>query len=706
VLRQHLQDGYLGGHTLAYDTTVLLAHLPPALRYLVRELYDDRRVIDLWLAWKLLLNARGKLQDDHPLPGSVAALGSRFLGTDRVEEKKDPDSPRFTYGRFRKYPVWEYNYAHQKYALDDAGDEAGLMRPMLLEWRKEIPDLQHLADVPDLLQCARKHFTTALSDAWGFRTDGDHVQGLREQSEEAVDKGREKLVELGLYRANGTKNARKVRRMVEHAFGRQAVITKYSVEMADKVDEALAAFEDWLADHLTTIGNKTERNKAEGEEWDELRKLPDPPTGKYLDLFDDEIDPPFPGGDAYVDVPWMTYFGAAPKTATGLVSTKDEILARVTDEDAYVAAYASYQKDEKLLNSFIPKLELAAVEPFHATTDPIKSTGRTSVRGIPYQQIPRAEGIRESFSASDGYLLCASDISIAELRCLAQILLWVFGRSRMAELLQEGKELHLATAAALLKIPYEEALARKKDKEVKEARQLSKALNFGLPGGLGAKSFRDYARNYGVKLTEEESKELKNWWLEQYPEMRLYLNDIGAMCSNTYQGHLQRWNQMSQSSNARGRYTAQWIFRWPDITDTGEGRVKYIQPVSKRIRLIEGGRTYSQTANTGFQGLNGDVTLEAAWRVTRECFFPELESVLFGCRVIAIIHDEIIAEVPIHKAPACAARIRDIIVSTMNEYLPDIPAIADMALMRRWSKAAEPAFSDTGVLIPWEDRAA
>ena len=70
-----------------------------------------------------------------------------------------------------------------------------------------------------------------------------------------------------------------------------------------------------------------------------------------------------------------------------------------------------------------------------------------------------------------------------------------------------------------------------------EERQRAKAVNFGLPGGLGCEGLCDYARTtYGVLMTEEEAVLAKEAYLNLYPEMRRYLEAPNAleMMKNVY----------------------------------------------------------------------------------------------------------------------------------------------------------------------------
>lgn len=233
----------------------------------------------------------------------------------------------------------------------------------------------------------------------------------------------------------------------------------------------------------------------------------------------------------------------------------------------------------------------------------------------------------------------------------------------MAEALQNGRELHIETAASILGVTYEDALARYKsgDAQVKEARQLAKAANFGFPGGLGASSFASFAKAaYGLDIEESRAKALRESWLNAYPEMRRYFDE------------------------------------WGRRTASGSCTVSQIR--SNRIRGDVG---YCDGANTLFQGLVADGAKRALWHLTRSCYLPG--SPLSGCRMVAFIHDEVIVEVPadLDKARAAAKEIERLLIKGMSEYVPDVPIKADAHLMERWYKNAEPAYNKQGELELW-----
>lgn len=48
-------------------------------------------------------------------------------------------------------------------------------------------------------------------------------------------------------------------------------------------------------------------------------------------------------------------------------------------------------------------------------------------------------------------------------------------------------------------------------------------------------------------------------------------------------------------------------------------------------------------------------------------------------------------------------RMEALMVQAGKDIIPHMIMQAEPCLMRRWSKAAEPAFDENGKLIPWDD---
>lgn len=273
--------------------------------------------------------------------------------------------------------------------------------------------------------------------------------------------------------------------------------------------------------------------------------------------------------------------------------------------------------------------------------------------------------IRTVIKARPGTVFVACDWSAAELVALAQVTYTFFGRSAMRDAINDGFDLHTLLGAKILGRRYEDVRdgVERKDPECKNARQLAKIANFGYPGGLGAGSFVEYCRGYGVKITPERGAELKNDWRTCWPEMVAYLQLIG---------------QQTSSTGPRA------------ITQLGSGRVR-------------GAVSYTQAANSYFQGLVADAAKDLMWEVIKACFWKR-DTVLADFRPIFFVHDEIIGEAPEEKAHEIAMALQDLFVRMLRKWCPDVKTGATAHLMRRWTKAAEAVYDDRGRLIPWEDR--
>lgn len=374
---------------------------------------------------------------------------------------------------------------------------------------------------------------------------------------------------------------------------------------------------------------------------------------------------------------------APPTTEKGATSTaKETLLAAPVEGQPLVhgqpvlQALASISADEHNHNTYIPAFRAGALTPINAGWNCLVESGRTSCWSPNWQNLPRVGGYRECVVPRPGWVFINADYSTIELCALAQVCLDQFGYSEMARALQAGRDLHLEMAADLLDITYEQAYERRKDADVKEKRQMAKALNFGFPGGLGAETLTTWAwATYRVKFgdTPEEAtaaaRGYKARWLKRWPEMRQFFDMVSSATSAT-----------------GGQFTLE-------------------QPKSGRLR---GGTGYCDGCNSYFQGLAADGAKAAMFYLSQECYtgtsalwHGDEPSPLFGARLSMFVHDEFIGEAPEEFAPAAAERLAEVMRLGMALYLPDIPIIAKPVLMRRWYKDAEPVYVD-GVLVPWE----
>lgn len=210
----------------------------------------------------------------------------------------------------------------------------------------------------------------------------------------------------------------------------------------------------------------------------------------------------------------MEYIGLKdklPRTEDGSLSSKREDLEEYRDSP-FVSDYLAYIELEKA-TTFVRDIDSSRVHPRYTS---ILNTGRTSCSKPNFQQLPRLGGIREMFKADEGNTFLITDYSTLELCTLAQVLKKEYGESVMADLINEGRDLHKYYSSILNNV--------KEDEVTKEQRQKAKAANFGFPGGLGIDTFRKFSQGYGLELSQLEAEQMKEAWFDAFPEMVHYLN--------------------------------------------------------------------------------------------------------------------------------------------------------------------------------------
>ncbi len=346
---------------------------------------------------------------------------------------------------------------------------------------------------------------------------------------------------------------------------------------------------------------------------------------------------------------------------------------------------------EKLLGTFVPVLLQGTRVPINPRWNTLVATGRTSASRPNLQQLPRKGGVRECFIPRPGHWFIGADYSFVELCTLAEFCYWKFGFSKLGDAINAGMDPHLLFASNLMGITYQEAEALQAagDETIAEMRQASKCADFGYPGGLGAESFREYAKaTYGVVLTAQRAAELKIMFYQLWPEVKLYHRYISSLSNTSHEFAI-------------------------------------TQLYSNRVRA---GCVYTAGANSFFQGLAADGAKLAGWMLMREMYLPEPYKItrperllpfvkmavdvlhvpgpspLYGSRTTVFAHDEFIAESEQEKAPEAADRMSKVMVECMQIYTPHVKIRSEAVIMRRWLKGAKPVRDASGRLQPWEPK--
>ena len=414
-------------------------------------------------------------------------------------------------------------------------------------------------------------------------------------------------------------------------------------------------------------------------------------------------------------------------TKTNVVSLSRQFWSQHTDIAPFIAAWVRLEEVAKLIQ-FFTKLQTKRVHPRYTT---IVRTGRTSSSSPNIQQIPRSEGFREIFVPRPGHVFLTIDYAALELRTLAAECERRFGESVLADVIRDGVDPHVYTASLLLGIDlpaFPEFKASEPD-QYKLSRQRAKAVNFGVPGGLGAASLSQYARlTYGVELSEEEAEDFRDRFLyDIYPEIGEYMDsdlaevlaanlrvsvravrrawhDDGLLggVKNIVQGRTKKrdgtpyserfvdeaWDKLRRlNANPATMERLEHELTGPDLE-----KALFFGTVTTVTGRTRGRATFTQRKNTPFQATAADGAKIALWAMYRA-----------GYKLVAFVHDEFVIELP----ESCdytseAKRIDRICCRSMEQVTGTVPIECEYAISTCWSKQAEAVWTDRGQLVVWQ----
>lgn len=399
------------------------------------------------------------------------------------------------------------------------------------------------------------------------------------------------------------------------------------------------------------------------------------------------------------------------------ISQAENELVILLDEP-FVQAFLAFRSAKKIKQTYLAKLQgVGRVHPRYAL---MVKTGRTSCSGFNVQNLPRQGHVRECVVATPGHVLIACDYGMLQLCTLAQIAFDRFGHSRMRDLINEGVDLHKFVAGQIL--------GKKPEDVTKQERQKAKAVNFGLPGGMGVAGLREYAAgSYGVTLTEDEAHSWREAWLNLFPEMREYLNagddlyrlgdtldlksfpsvrgideQMGAMIAIRIAGGA------LETSKGRAFSKEEQDWAWEQIAN---GRASRFKRFADDILARRGSRELQNAIKPGHTAAipTGRLRAECSYTESRNWPFQALESdgaklalydlMRAGFRIVAFVHDEVLVEVPeADDYRPVAEQISDIMITAMKTVCQDVTIRTEYAVMHRWTKDAKTVYDNDGRL--------
>jgi DNA polymerase-1 len=268
-------------------------------------------------------------------------------------------------------------------------------------------------------------------------------------------------------------------------------------------------------------------------------------------------------------------------------------------------------------------------------------TGRFSSNDPNLQNIPirTEEGrkIRKTFVPREGWVMVSADYSQIELRLLAHF----SGSEALRQAFTEGVDIHAYTASLIRGIPLGEV--------TKEQRRASKAVNFGLVYGMGARSL---AKQMDAGVAEAQE------WIDEY--------------FRRYEGVREYMDLNKRVARERG-YVETLCGRrvWlPEINSSNGG----LRAGSERAAI-----------NAPLQGSNADVIKLAMPEVEKAMSAVRIaDSGAPAARLLMQVHDELVLEC----APEAVEEVKRILPEVMGGVVSlSVPLAVEVGTGPNWEEA-------------------
>jgi len=366
-----------------------------------------------------------------------------------------------------------------------------------------------------------------------------------------------------------------------------------------------------------------------------------------------------------------------------------------------LSVWLRFARVRKLLNTYLHVYACSEVH-FPRYMNIGARTTRMSASKPNIQNIPkRNDGIRGLFMPQKGYKLIEADYVSAELVALAQTWHLMYGGSNLEDALNGSEDAHVATARKMFAAEWGDASPA----ERKQLRQTAKAVSFGLPGGLGARKFTDYARRWGVDLNFDDARALRRLALDAEPALRAYLSDERSATRRlrvasrnlgceyaTLVGHLRAWRD-EEEGTIHGMAALKRLFRWSrneapefDIpTPPGFDRKwdLWKSPSRSPTGCVRGNSSYTQAHNHPFQAAVASALKDALFRLWSE-WTPDA-----SWNPVCCVHDSVLVEARPSSVTLASMILERCMVDALKQVCPDIRCAVDLEVKDRWGKMAD-----------------
>lgn len=281
--------------------------------------------------------------------------------------------------------------------------------------------------------------------------------------------------------------------------------------------------------------------------------------------------------------------------------------------------------------------------------DAEKITGRrerSNQMGVNTQQVPRNKLVRGVFGAAPGWTFVEADYSQIELRIAA----FLADERALLHLYAIGQDVHMATAMKMTGKPASLVTP--------EERKKAKAVNFGFLFGMGWAKFVITAfLNYGVHVTEDESRAFRTAFFDQFPG-------------------LPPWHRRQRA-----------LARKYKRVQTPMGRIRHLPDIDSMNEDVRA-EAERQAINSPVQAMASDMALLSLVHTARYFRRNGIEAYPVGA-----VHDAVNFEVRndhVHLAlPKIKEIMEDLPLSDMFDCHLTVPIVADLKVGKHWGGATE-----------------
>ena len=396
---------------------------------------------------------------------------------------------------------------------------------------------------------------------------------------------------------------------------------------------------------------------------------------------------------------------------------------RFTDQginDPFLETYWTFKHAEKMLKTYLTDKYIQGDRRVHSRFTSYLKTGRTGSSSPNIQNLPKEHGLREQYIPADGNVLVSIDFSQQELCAIAQHCKLAFGHSRMYDLINHGLDLHSTFAAhrdGALKAFNLSCLsednvvkikkiieAYKTEPELTKRRAAAKASNFGLGGGMQARTFYITLRNAGIEITMEGVEQLIKDWYDFYPEViqMQQLQQDGEIKASVFDGGAKQEEEddddVEENFEIEDVHTIQRDADGNPIEDPD--RMVKLYRVTNALGMVKARGTKCAVTNFIFQSYAATANKIMLWWV----FYSEwLRSKRLGVpprfKIVCYIHDEIIIEVVLKFVNEVTKEVGDLMVASVKSVMPGVLIKTEAEAMTRWSKDAKSLYDEAGNII-------